>query len=77
MANLMTSYRCHDVIRGALNIPYDTHQSIIFQTWGRNILYLLCFWKYKSCKLVHFRSYPYIYIYIYIVVLVPYINLHI
>ena len=51
----MTSLRCHDVIRRTLNLAYYTRQSIIFQTWGRKLHYLLSCGSYLSCKVVHFR----------------------
>ena len=37
----MTSLRGHDVIWGTLNLVYYTCQSIIFQTWGRKLPYLI------------------------------------
>ena len=51
----MTSQSGYDVIRRSLNIAYANRLSIIFQTWGRTLLYLfpvrtffnLCFVDFK------------------------------
>ena len=51
----MTSLRGHDVIRCTLNLAYDTCQSIIFQTWGRKLPYLISCGSYLCYKVVHFR----------------------
>ena len=52
----MTSQSGHDVIRRSLNIAYATRQSIIFQTWGRKLLYLFPVWKYTNLCFVDFRQ---------------------
>ena len=50
----MTSLGGHDVIRGTLNLAYYTHHSIIFQTWGRKLPYLISSGSYWCWKVVHF-----------------------
>ena len=53
----MTSQSGHDVIRRSLNIAYHNRQSIIFQTWGRTLLYLFPVWRFINLCLVHFRQF--------------------
>ena len=50
----MTSLGGHDVIRGTLNLAYYTRNSIIFQTWGQKLPYLISSGSYWCWKVVHF-----------------------
>jgi hypothetical protein len=50
----MTSLGGHDVIRGTLNLAYYTRHSIIFQTWGQKLPYLISSGSYWCWKVVHF-----------------------
>ena len=57
----MTSQIGYDVIIRSLDIAYATRKSIMFQTWGQTLLYLLPIWRFMNlCFVTRTKSPAYI-----------------